>query len=43
MAVNESEIPRLKNLYERGLTNGVRELKLIGPKELRQIEPYCKV
>ncbi|XP_019864272.1 PREDICTED: L-2-hydroxyglutarate dehydrogenase, mitochondrial-like [Amphimedon queenslandica] len=42
VAVNENEIPRLKNLYERGLTNGVRDLKLIGPKELRQIEPYCK-
>jgi 2-hydroxyglutarate dehydrogenase len=42
VAVEESEVERLKNLYERGLTNKVRDLKLIGPEELREIEPYCK-
>ena len=43
VAVEENEIPKLKNLYERGLTNKVKDLKLIGPEELKEIEPYCKV
>ena len=43
VAVNDSEVPKLKDLYERGLKNNVRDIKLIGPSELREIEPHCVV
>lgn len=43
VAVNDNEVPTLKNLFDRGITNKVKGLKLIGPKELQEIEPYCKV
>ena len=42
MAVNENEVPRLHNLYKRALTNNVPDIRLIGPEELKQIEPHCE-
>uniref|UniRef100_A0A8D0GEL6 L-2-hydroxyglutarate dehydrogenase, mitochondrial n=1 Tax=Sphenodon punctatus TaxID=8508 RepID=A0A8D0GEL6_SPHPU len=42
IAVEQEEIPRLKALYERGLQNSVRGLKLIGPKEIKAKEPFCR-
>jgi L-2-hydroxyglutarate oxidase LhgO len=41
VASNESEVPRLDNLLERGQANGVEGLEMIGPERLREIEPYC--
>jgi L-2-hydroxyglutarate oxidase LhgO len=41
VASNESEIPRLENLYQRGQANGVEGLELIGPERLHEIEPHC--
>jgi L-2-hydroxyglutarate oxidase LhgO len=41
VALNESEIPRLEELYRRGVANGVKGLELIGPERLREIEPYA--
>ncbi|MGN6564055.1 MAG: L-2-hydroxyglutarate oxidase [Thermomicrobiales bacterium] len=41
VATDEEELPRLQNLYERGLANGVPGLEMIGPERLREIEPYC--
>ena len=43
MAVSDEEMPRLKALYERGMQNGVKDLRMVGPEELREIEPYCQV
>lgn len=43
VAVEHDEIPRLKALYERGLQNNVRGLKLIGAKEIQAKEPFCRV
>lgn len=43
VAVESSEITRLKSLYERGLQNGVRDLKMISKEELKVIEPNCEV
>ena len=43
MATEDSEIPRLRSLFERARENGVEGLTLVGPKELREIEPYCQV
>ncbi|XP_003228404.1 L-2-hydroxyglutarate dehydrogenase, mitochondrial [Anolis carolinensis] len=42
VAVEQEEIPRLKALYERGLQNKVRGLKLINTKEIQAKEPYCR-
>ena len=40
VATQLREMPLLKNLYERGLENGLGVEK-IGPEELREIEPYA--
>ena len=37
------EIPRLENLYKRGQENNVRDLRMIGPEEIQEIEPNCVV
>ena len=41
VAVEVSELPRLDELERRGLANGVRGLRRIGPVELRELEPHC--
>jgi (S)-2-hydroxyglutarate dehydrogenase len=41
VAVDEGELPRLDNLYERGQKNGVEGLEMIGPERLREFEPHC--
>ncbi len=41
VAADDSERPRLQDLYERGLANGVR-CRLIGPEELRELEPHVR-
>lgn len=43
VALRDDEIPRLKALYERGVENGVKDLRLVGPEELQDIEPHCRV
>ncbi len=40
VATHEQELPRLEQLYQRGLANGVPGLELIGPERLHEIEPY---
>ncbi|XP_061468576.1 L-2-hydroxyglutarate dehydrogenase, mitochondrial isoform X2 [Rhineura floridana] len=42
VAAEQEEVPRLKALYERGLQNNVRGLKLISSKEIQEREPYCR-
>jgi L-2-hydroxyglutarate oxidase len=41
VAADETEVPRLEELYRRGQANGVEGLELIGPERLRELEPYC--
>src|SRR5579884_3111972 len=41
VATDESELPRLEELYRRGTANGVEGLEMIGPERLREIEPYA--
>lgn len=36
---SEEELPRLQELYERGIANGVKNLRIIDQKELKEIEP----
>uniref|UniRef100_A0A6I8STQ1 L-2-hydroxyglutarate dehydrogenase, mitochondrial n=1 Tax=Xenopus tropicalis TaxID=8364 RepID=A0A6I8STQ1_XENTR len=42
VAVKQPEIPRLQALYERGLQNNVPGLRLIGAKDIKEKEPYCR-
>lgn len=40
VAVDDSELPRLEQLYERGRQNGLAGLKRLGPEQMREIEPH---
>ncbi len=42
VATNESEIPALENIYDRGLENGLDEIKYLSEDELKEYEPYAK-
>ena len=41
VATQEDELPRLEELRKRGEANGLAGLRLIGPEELREIEPHA--
>ena len=41
VATDESEVPRLHELFARGKANGVARLELIGRERLREIEPHA--
>ncbi|RUR84989.1 L-2-hydroxyglutarate oxidase [Chlorogloeopsis fritschii PCC 9212] len=41
VATEEEELPRLENLYKRGLENGI-EIKRISPEEVKEIEPHVR-
>ena len=40
VAFSESEMETVQKLYERGVKNGVPDMRVIGQKELREMEPY---
>jgi (S)-2-hydroxyglutarate dehydrogenase len=40
VATEEKEIPRLNDLYERGLQNGLDKIRKIGPEEIKNYEPH---
>jgi L-2-hydroxyglutarate oxidase len=42
VATDEGELPRLEELRRRGEANGLTGLRLIGPEELRGIEPHAR-
>ncbi|MBU0474049.1 MAG: L-2-hydroxyglutarate oxidase [Bacteroidetes bacterium] len=42
VATDECEIEYLKTLYERGVENGLENLKMLSEQELKQIEPNVK-
>lgn len=39
VCLREEEIPNLEELYERGVKNGVKDLRIINRKELEELEP----
>lgn len=43
VAVEKKEVPQLEKLYQRGLENGVKDLKILDSKEIKDVEPYCEV
>ncbi|NBR84260.1 MAG: L-2-hydroxyglutarate oxidase [Verrucomicrobia bacterium] len=40
VAVDETEVSRLRNLQERGTQNGLAGLRWLGPEQMREIEPH---
>jgi len=42
VANTEKEIDRLERLLDRGTDNGVQDLRIVGQRELRKIEPHVK-
>lgn len=41
VATLPEELPRLEELHKRGQANGLAGLRMIGPEELREIEPHA--
>ncbi len=41
VAINDSELPRLAGIYERGIANGLDKIRYIGKEELKEIEPHA--
>ena len=41
VATNQSEIPALETLYQRGVLNGLTGLKYLNQDEIKQFEPHC--
>ena len=40
VAIEPEELPRLETLWERAQANGVPGIRLVGPEEIREIEPH---
>ena len=41
VAIDDSEVPLLEELYRRGTANGALGLELVGPERLRELEPHA--
>jgi (S)-2-hydroxyglutarate dehydrogenase len=42
VATEEKELPLLKNLYDRGHQNGLKDFKMLNAAELKEYEPHVK-
>jgi L-2-hydroxyglutarate oxidase len=41
VASNEEELPRLRDLFQRGRQNGLEGLEMLGPERMKEIEPHA--
>src|ERR1017187_8693898 len=41
VATSAEEVPRLEQLHQRGLANGVPGLRMLNREQFREIEPHC--
>ncbi|MGC1902905.1 MAG: L-2-hydroxyglutarate oxidase, partial [Candidatus Acidiferrum sp.] len=41
VATSKEELPRLEELYRRGVENGLRGLRILEPKEIHEYEPHA--
>ncbi|HEY4930806.1 MAG TPA: L-2-hydroxyglutarate oxidase [Terriglobales bacterium] len=41
VATSPEEVPRLEQLHQRGIANGVERMRLLNRDEFREIEPHC--
>ena len=42
LATKVSELPALENIFNRGIENGLENLKYLDTKELKEVEPYAE-
>lgn len=42
VATAPDEVPRLQQLHERGVANGVERLRMLDRDEFRELEPHCE-
>ncbi|MBX3241477.1 MAG: L-2-hydroxyglutarate oxidase [Chitinophagaceae bacterium] len=42
VATDVSELAHMHKVYQNGIENGVEDLRLISPDEIKEIEPYCE-
>ena len=42
LATREEELPVLDGIYQRGLENGIEDIRMIGPEEIRELEPHAR-
>lgn len=42
IATAPSELPALEQLYQRGMVNGVPGMALLGPEQIRELEPHAR-
>jgi L-2-hydroxyglutarate oxidase len=41
VATDAEELPRLKKIYETGQANGIEDMEMVTPEQIREIEPHC--
>ena len=41
VATSQEELPRLEELHRRGIANGLKDLEIIGPERLKELEQYA--
>lgn len=41
VATDAAELPALENVYQRGIENGLKGLKKINEREIKEYEPHC--
>ncbi|KAA9327333.1 L-2-hydroxyglutarate oxidase [Adhaeribacter soli] len=41
VATDAAELPALENVYQRGIANGLKGLKKINEREIKEYEPHC--
>ncbi len=41
VATSDEEVPRLEQLHQRGIANGVPGLRMLSREEFREFEPHC--
>jgi (S)-2-hydroxyglutarate dehydrogenase len=41
VATSEEKLPRLEELHRRGIANGLKDLQIIGPERLKELEPHA--
>jgi len=42
VATSQDEVPRLEQLHQRGIANGVPGLRMLSREEFRHVEPHCE-
>lgn len=42
VATDPEELPRLEKIHQRGIANGIEDLRRIDAAEIQEIEPYCR-